>query len=245
MLIAANRNPPDVSRTLARALVAALVQHAMDAGHPGISGGRRSLLVAHLVPELGKQPLGAFDWITKPLLGIATARARRRRRALAHASSFVAGDIILYQSRGQPIRDYIRDAIVALDKGVVVLGHSLGGIAAFEALIENDLSKNVEALVTIGSQAPFFYEIDALTSLRVGSELPSHFPRRWLNIWDPNDFLSFVTEGVIRREIADNAERATYKIEDHKVESGVPFPAAHSAYWDQDAVWTKIGSFLR
>jgi hypothetical protein len=244
MLVAANRDPPEISRALARALVAALVQQAMDGGHPGISSGRRTLLVALLVPELGKQPLGPFDWVTRSLLGIATTRARRRRRALTHGASFVAGDIILYQSRGQPIRDYIRDAIIGLDREVVVLGHSLGGIAAFEALIQNDLADRVTALVTIGSQVPFLYEIDALTSLRFGNKLPPHFPRRWLNIWDPNDFLSFVTDGVLTREIGDDTESATYKIEDCKIESGVPFPASHSAYWDQDAVWTKMGSFL-
>jgi hypothetical protein len=33
-------------------------------------------------------------------------------------------------------------------------------------------------------------------------------------------------------------------VEDYKAQSGVPFPDSHSAYWDQEAVWKKIGSFL-
>lgn len=238
ILTAADRDPREVSRALARALVAALVQCAMDSGHPGIAGLRRTFLVNLLIPDLGQQPLAPFDWVTKPLLGLAkeigTARGRRNRRVLSDGTSFLAGDIILYQVRGEQIRKFICDCIRGLDREVAVLGHSLGGIAAFDVLVQNDFADRVAALITVGSQASFFYEINALVSLRFGEKLPTHFPHKWLNIWDPNDFLSFLAEGVFSREA----------VEDCKVQSGVPFPDAHSAYWDQEAVWTKIGSFL-
>jgi hypothetical protein len=238
ILRAADRDPREVSRALARALVASLVQCAMDGGHPGISGMRRTLLVNFLIPNLGQQPLAPFDWLTKPLLGLAsrigTARGRRNRRALSDGTSFLAGDIILYQVRGEEIRRFICDCIRGLDREIAVLGHSLGGIAAFDVLVQNDFRDRVKALITVGSQGPFFYEINALVSLPFGKPLPDHFPRKWLNIWDPNDFLSFLAEGIFSKEA----------VTDHEVQSGVPFPDSHSAYWDQEAVWTKIGSFL-
>jgi hypothetical protein len=199
---------------------------------------RRTLLVNLLIPQLGEQPLGPFDWVTKPLLGLAsrigTRRGRRDRRALSDGSSFLAGDIILYQARGEEIRNFICDRIRKLDRDLVVLAHSLGGVAAVDALVQNDFSDRVKALVTVGSQSPFFYEINALVSLPFGQPMPAHFPRKWLNIWDPNDFLSFLAKGVF----PDGG------VEDFEAESGVPFPDAHSAYWDQAAVWEKMGSVL-
>jgi len=238
ILTAADRDPREVSRALARALVASLVQCAMDSGHPGISAMRRTLLVNLLIPNLGQQPLAPFDWVTKPLLGLAarigTARGRRNKRALSDGTSFLAGDIILYQVRGEQIRQFICDRIRGLDREVAVLGHSLGGIAAFDVLVQNDFADRVKALITVGSQAPFFYEINALVSMPFGKKLPDHFPSKWLNIWDPNDFLSFLAEGIFSRDA----------VEDYGVQSGVPFPDSHSAYWDQEAVWKKIGSFL-
>jgi hypothetical protein len=238
ILTAADRDPREVSRALARALVASLVQCAMDGGHPGISGMRRTLLVNLLIPNLGQQPLAPFDWVTRPLMGLAarigTARGRRNRRALSDGTSFLAGDIILYQVRGEQIRRFICDCIRGLDREVTVLGHSLGGIAAVDVLVQNDFKDRVNALITVGSQAPFFYEINGLASLPFGKKLPHHFPRKWLNIWDPNDFLSFLAEGIFTQDA----------VEDYKAQSGVPFPDSHSAYWDQEAVWKKIGSFL-
>lgn len=234
----ANRDPREVSRALARALAASLVQRAMDRGHPGISGMRRTVLVNMLIPQLGEQPLGPFDWVTKPLLGLAsrigTRQARRNRRSLSDNSSVLAGDIILYQARGEDIRGAICDRIRKLDREIVLLAHSLGGIAAVDALVQNDLSDRVKALVTVGSQSPFFYEINALVSLPFGKPMPKNFPRKWLNIWDPNDFLSFLANGVFPNGV----------VKDFEARSDLPFPDAHTAYWDQQGVWEEMDSFL-
>jgi hypothetical protein len=238
ILTSASRDPREVSRAIARAVIACLIRSAMEAGHPGISGETRTLLVDLLIPDLGGQPLGPFDWVTKSLLGIAkvvgTYKGRRERRALMNGASPVAGDIILYQARGEAIRKFIRDRIVELNNELIVIAHSLGGIASVDLLISEDLSDRVRGLVTVGSQAPFFYEINALITLKYGERLPSHFPKKWLNIWDPNDFLSYVGADVFGGEA----------IEDHMVRSKVPFPDSHSAYWDQEAVWAKVRSFF-
>jgi hypothetical protein len=59
--------------------------------------------------------------------------------------------------------------------------NSLGGIACVDLLIQEPLPQ-VKLLVTAGSQAPFLYEINALSSLEYGKPLPGHFPE-WLNIF--------------------------------------------------------------
>jgi hypothetical protein len=237
-----NRDPREVSRALARALVASLMCSAIEDGHSQISAATRKELVDLLIPDLGGQALAPFDWITKPLIGIAkhigatlaTYKARRARRALTDAAFPCAGDIVLYQAHGDDIRRFISDRIREKTSDLIVIAHSLGGIAAVDLLIKEDFSDRVKGIVTVGSQAPFLYEIDALVSLRSRQALPAHFPKKWLNIWDPNDFLSYIGEGVFGPEA----------VVDFMVKSGLSFPDSHGAYWDQTDVWTKIQGFF-
>jgi hypothetical protein len=89
----------------------------------------------------------------------------------------------------------------------------------------------VERLVTVGSQSPLLYEIGALASLKPGQPLPQDFPP-WLNIFDRNDMLSYV------------ASRLFPLAKDFEVESGQPFPDAHSAYFANEQAWAEIGRFI-
>jgi hypothetical protein len=83
-------------------------------------------------------------------------------------------------------------------------------------------------LVTVGSQAPFLYEINALQSLAYGEALPAHFPK-WLNFYDLRDFLSYKGGKIFPGRVKDVA-----------VDNRQPFPVSHSAYWENDAVWRTI-----
>jgi hypothetical protein len=143
------------------------------------------------------------DHIGKPLLGlavhagasVASTWAWRRRGAISDAASATAGDILLYQVRGDGIRHFIKERIASSEAPVVLLAHSLGGIACVDLLVLERLPQ-IELLVTLGSQAPFFYEIGALHSLEYKdvvpeNRLPAHFPP-WLNFYDLRDFLSYV-----------------------------------------------------
>ena len=91
--------------------------------------------------------------------------ARRRRADLMDGASPRVGDILLYQCRGKRIRDFLAARIREVTPPVVILAHSLGGVAAVDLLVQEDLSDRVALLVTAGSQAPYFYEINALASL--------------------------------------------------------------------------------
>ena len=67
----------------------------------------------------------------------------------------------------------------------------------------------------------------------MNERLPPSFPL-WLNLYDPNDFLSYVAEPVFQ----------TAGICDVRIDSGQPFPEAHGAYWTNDATWRAIRAFV-
>ncbi|NEQ82339.1 MAG: hypothetical protein F6K26_19415, partial [Moorea sp. SIO2I5] len=109
----------------------------------------------------------------------------------------------------------------------VILAHSLGGIACVDLLVTQPMAQ-VTLLITVGSQAPFLYEINALYSLEFGQPLPDFFPE-WLNIYDLRDFLSYIGANLFPN-----------KVQDILVDSKQPFPQAHSAYWTNPATWKAI-----
>ena len=59
---------------------------------------------------------------------IATYYGKRNRKALTDNTSNEIGDILLYQTRWEEIRTFIREIIQSVKGPVIVLAHSLGGI---------------------------------------------------------------------------------------------------------------------
>jgi hypothetical protein len=237
---ATEENLNELRKAVARALVAFMMVSTEDSGAPPIDGATRDMIVAAVIDDLHGYGMGIATWLTRPFKGVAehmvTRQITRRRGALSDAASPAAGDIMRYQTRGSGIRRYIRQVVADAvagdpDQPVTLLAHSLGGIACVDALIEGPIP-GVERLVTVGSQAPFFYEIDALAALPYGKPLPDQFPA-WLNIYDGRDFLSYIAAGVFPGRVTDQ-----------RVDNGQPFPQAHSAYWRNDVVWRHIRGFL-
>lgn len=233
----AQAGQPPHRDALARALVASLVREALDVGAPVPDAAMREELVKTVQKLLAPDTRGVFAFVTAPFKGlaesIATWQIRRKRTSLTDATYPAAGDILVYQARGETIRAFIRERLDELkDDSVFVLAHSLGGIASFETLIEQR-PLQVKGLVTFGSQAPFFYEIGALRTLPGEPKLPADFPA-WINFYDLNDPLSYVGEGIFGKD----------RMSDHKVESGESFPASHSAYLHSRPFWQHVSSFI-
>jgi hypothetical protein len=185
----------------------------------------------------GEQSRGVIaNWLQKLFpnlaLGIGTYLVKRQRGALTDGAYPFAGDIMVYQAKGKEIRAYIRRQIEQAEPPVVLLAHSLGGVACVDLLIEEDLGDRVKLLITVGSQAPFLYEINALTSLDFGEPLPEHVPK-WLNIYDLKDFLSYIGGGVFPD-----------RVRDVQVNNQQPFPEAHGAYWATTETWQAIKEML-
>ncbi|WP_424094432.1 hypothetical protein [Moorena producens] len=224
----------DFYDTIARAIIAqAMFDYQQHHHHDFIfpNPELRDQLVKLLSNALGaKEDLGLGDWLQKPLSLLAspgTALVRNKRGAITEANTPTPGDIILYQGRGQQIRDFIQQTIENAEPPVVILAHSLGGIACVDLLVMQEMAQ-VTLLITVGSQAPFLYEINALSSLEFGQPLPDFFPE-WLNIYDLRDFLSYI-----------GATLFPNKVQDVLVDSKQPFPQAHSAYWTNPATWKAI-----
>lgn len=224
----------------ARACVAHAMRQRASAGLASWPAEVRDALVEVLFTELGGADAGKVtDWVKGRFVNAAkrwaTDKARRERDVLFNAAYPAAGDILLYQARGDKIRGEISHAIRNAGDDVVVLAHSLGGIACVDLLVQQSHA-NVKALVTFGSQAPLLYELGALHSLPLQDPLPSahqrlpaHFPPVWINVYDRDDLLSYKAAPIF-----------TSHAQDMQVRSGVPFPDSHSAYWTQEAMWQGL-----
>ncbi len=219
---------------IARAIVAvAIIELEQRTLLLAIDASLRDEIIHLLNIELGgdSRAPALVNWVSNQVTGLAlsivTSQVRRKRGTLSDFASPFAGDILVYQGHGEEIRACIRQAVEQSEEPVILLAHSLGGIACTDLLIQEPQLK-VKSLITVGSQVPFFYEIDALSSLRFGNPLPDHFPP-WLNIYDLRDFLSYIGAGVFK-----------HKIQDILVDNKQPFPQSHSAYWSNVATWKAI-----
>ncbi|HYP29643.1 MAG TPA: hypothetical protein VE262_23220 [Blastocatellia bacterium] len=219
---------------IARAITAQAIALAAEQGIPSVDSRSRDRIVDFIIDELGGGDRGLRQWMGDKMAGLAmkvgTSWASRKRGAISEAASPLAGDVILYQTRGESLREFVREKIESAPPPVFVLAHSLGGVVCVDLLAMEKM--DVSGLITVGSQAPLLYEIDSLTGLRHDSDLPAHFPK-WLNFYDPHDFLSYVGAALFPG-----------RVEDVKVESDQPFPESHSAYWSSDRFWKRFTEFV-
>ena len=236
--------PLTITRAFARMIAAQALVKAETDSAIFVDGMVRDRIVDLLIAPLGGQAgairdifgaaMGAVWTLLSPGIRWATTASRTD---LTNGGSPVAGDIIAYQGpHGDAFRKRILEDIEGAPGEVAIVAHSLGGIACVDLLIERPLQK-VTHLVTVGSQAPFLYEIDSLCSLRYGSPLPAHFPRNWLNVYDRHDILGYRAEYVF--------PESHVFVQDLEVDTREPFPQAHSAYWTAEVFWQTLKPFLK
>jgi len=224
--------------TLARAFVADALWRADEdlVGSFPLDGAHRDALVAAIVAELGGSDRGIGSSAGRFGLNVAlrlgaTRPVERRRSAITEAAAAASGDVLMYLARGEPIRTFIAEAVMAVEAPVVLVAHSLGGIASVELLATRALPA-VELLVTVGSQAPFLYELNALPTLPFGAELPPTVPR-WVNVFDRRDLLGYTGAGVFPG-----------RVEDREVDNRAPFPRSHSAYFANERFYAVLDEVL-
>jgi hypothetical protein len=90
----------------------------------------------------------------------------------------------------------------------------------------------VRLLITVGSQAPYLYELNALPTLEFGQALPPSVPP-WVNIYDRRDLLGYAGEGVFPGRVKDRV-----------VDNRAPFPRSHSAYFGNDDFYSIVNEVL-
>ncbi len=222
----------EAAQAAARCVVACLCLLAQMDGRPLPAAEPRSAVVRRLIEDwegdvagIGAYLAGFFSAATTPLVAW-------KRGDLSASAAGSAGDILLYQARGERIREHVRGVVESVRGDVYLLAHSLGGIACVDLLTKTP-PRNVKGLITVGSQASFLYEIGGLSSVEPPDTIERPFPR-WLNLWDRYDFLSYLAAPVF----------SGLDVTDTQVESGQPFPESHSAYWTNEETWHAIRSFL-
>lgn len=220
----------EASHALARAVIAQLHVVATGRGLPGPGRSLRTSLVQRLIHDWRQEAYAAGTFLVNLFKRAATRVLRDHRNRFSETAALPIGDILLYQAHGKAVCDFIRQKIVAAPQPVTVVAHSLGGIACFD-LLASPNPPSVRAFITAGSQSPLLYEIGALSSLKPPALLPDGFPP-WLNLYDRNDFLSYV------------ARRLFPAATDVEVRSGESFPDSHSAYFGNPDVWRAIRDFL-
>jgi pimeloyl-ACP methyl ester carboxylesterase len=141
----------------------------------------------------------------------------------------MAGDVLRFLARGDDSRRFVESLIAdhAARDPVYLLAHSLGGIMCVDLLVRGPIA-GVRGLITVGSQAPFLYEIGALPALPHPEPLPDHFPP-WTNVYDRRDVLSYVAAAIFGERVTDLC-----------VDNANPFPQAHSSYWTNPEVWEAV-----
>ncbi len=252
--VSVNEFFPRFCQCVAEAVMAETSLLALAEGVPAPDAEIRNQIVRQFLVDLKAPVRGIRDWfeffgetVKRIALGLYAAGdfiyseiiPVSARGVVTDAALPFPGDILYYQARGERVRAFIEKRIEEAESPVFLLAHSLGGIACVDLLIEKDLRHKVAGLITAGSQAPLFYELDCLVSRpRDGNSseppLPAHFPP-WLNFHDPNDYLSYAAQKVFKSD----------RIADEEIKSRQPHLMAHSAYWSQRKVWDRIAAFIR
>jgi hypothetical protein len=227
----------DTLPLLSRALVAGCLARAAEDGLD-VTGERRDQLVSLVWKAFNVQAdYGAVEgvgeaWTNLEYRSISPWLKRKRRATVDQMA-----DVVFYQAHGAGIRGYLKDCIRKAPGEVVLLGHSLGGVIAFDLLAgkQRDRLDQVRMLITVGSQVPLLYELRALScGINYGSPLPDGFPQ-WINVYDKHDLLAYAGE-----QLFDGRCR------DIELNTKTPFPTAHRAYWDRKSgLYGKLAEEMR
>lgn len=124
----------DCVGALARAVVAQLHIKAVADGQPGPSAQMRDQLCQRLRSDWGYEVLGLGTFLSEIIKRAATSVIRNRRSAINQTIAAPIDDILLYQSRGKELRDFIRK-VVAAPAPATLVSHSLGGDACVDLLL--------------------------------------------------------------------------------------------------------------
>lgn len=203
--------------------------------------------------------LGIGDWFASARDAIrrlgnapgdaATSLATKLGRKSTHESaSRFLGDIFIYlttrdQTGPSSILANVLESLRKADAGrtpndnkLVVVGHSLGGLLAYDAITHYLPDIKVDYFITVGSQVALFEEMTLCKASEPG--VPKNPPNdrlpkpskvaRWINVYDTNDVFSFRAEGVF------------LDAEDYKFDTGYGLLGAHGGYFLSPSFYKRL-----
>jgi hypothetical protein len=216
---------PPLGRSLTAALYPRLTAPTPTMAPPLLAwSDLEKFLLQALEKHLGGQRGFIGNLLKAGCLKVAARGLKDHRSAVMETLNLFVGDILVYLAHRDKILERLENDIAALglpaDAPLWLIGHSLGGIICFDYCVR--YGRPIARLVTVGSQVGLFAEYGALLHpVRMDgtkTPLPTNL-RAWHNVYDLNDFLSFLISPVF-----DGAM-------DHPFDTQAPFPASHSEYW--------------
>jgi hypothetical protein len=173
-------------------------------------------------------------------------------RAGADGAYPVIVDVFGYMRHTDLILDhmkpYFEELVAQSTLPVIVIGLSLGGIICVDALSRwsevhpTEARRALKLLVTVGSQSPMLYALDALRWVRrQGVDRYRPFTP-WLNIWRRLDLLSFPARPMFAAEFPDLDDLRDVALDPG--DNPELFPQAHSTYFDDRHVYEAIRKML-
>ena len=182
--------------------------------------------------------------------GYLNDRFQDARLLLTSAVLPVMTDTIVYQSiaRRQAIHQRVRQVIArelpgygTPDRPVHVIGHSLGGVIAFDMAVEDVTSHPdgplcLDRFITLGSQPALFHMLDPRPGVlpAFGGEAVTLPPTigHWTNIWDVFDVLGFAVDKVFALHDGKPPHEVPVRCYFTALE-GAGFFQSHIGYWQR------------
>jgi len=182
------------------------------------------------------------------------------RKKLNETVTRFTGDAFTYlRERGEPGKEgrIVQKVMAGLKKGndakasaksssgkddkLIVIAHSFGGEIMYDILTRFWPDLEVDCLITVGSQVGLFEEMKLY--LASDANIPAHYPdgrvskpgkvKRWLNVFDMNDVLSYRVTPVF-----DGAEDFAY-------DTGYSTLQAHGGYFLRPSFYVRLAKRLQ
>ncbi|BCM91428.1 hypothetical protein IAD21_03300 [Abditibacteriota bacterium] len=160
------------------------------------------------------------------------------------------GDIMAYERNSALIQARLWKALAdagfegwgTKDKPVSVIAHSLGGVIVIDAAMRQDQPLYISTLLTFGSQSSFFNVAvprGILPLYTRGHSIPlAPTLQRWVNLYEPLDFLAFLASPVFSMA---SASALTDKVVPHHLSYGL---YTHSIYWQTNELAQVIAEIF-
>jgi hypothetical protein len=138
------------------------------------------------------------------------------------------------------VLDALRQARTPQDDWLIVIAHSFGGEIMYDILTHFAPEISVDCLVTVGSQVGLFEEMKMYLASR--ADVPPNPPdgkvpcpprvKRWLNVFDTNDILSYRLEPVVSG------------VDDFSYDTGFSSLGAHGGYFLRPSFYKRLAARL-
>lgn len=226
----------ETARELAAIAIDAQHLHE-DPGHATVeTRGEWTAAVQSRVSHAVQARLADIDRVVGASMGFVGGRLNQYLRdGIGPGTARFFGDVLVYQRHRERIADRVRATIHdrlpgagTPDQPLYLLGHSLGGVIAFDLAV-SDTPLWTRSLLTCGSQAPFFHVVDGRGGLLdnytgAAQQLPPTIGE-WTNLWEDLDPLAFAANRVFT--LHDGQRPADVRTR-HLASSGL---WTHSSYW--------------